>query len=311
MTQKIDIFFEYDSKNWTFFSIWHKEIELFCWMRLKELNLFSMWFKEFFLTKMTLSILPFLKYDSRIELFLKNYDSQNWTLPINMTHRMEPFFSIWLKELNPFRNITQRTEPFSTYDSKNWTFFSIELFQYYSKDKNFSICFEELNPFLIWPKELTFWKNESNIWTLFEHDSKNWFFSYDSNNWALFWKLAHRIEFFEVILSIEFFFFKKKTQRIERIEPFLEITQRIELFFVENMTQRIELFFSIWLKELLQPFFFMIQILGPFSHDSKNWTFLFTWLKYLNFFWKFLIQRNGPFFFKTQKFSSIKKKSQN
>ena len=94
-----------------------------------------------------------------------------------------------------------------------------------------------------------------------------------------------------------FFFQKKKTQRIERIEPFLEITQRIELFFVENMTQRIELFFSIWLKELLQPFFFMIQIHGPFTHDSKNWTFLFTWLKYLNFFWKFLIQRNGPFFF--------------
>ena len=114
-TKKLNFFVECDSKSWTFFQCDSKS----------------------FLTKMTLSILPFLKYDSRIELFLKNYDSQNWTLPINMTHRMEPFFSIWLKELNPFRNITQRTEPFSTYDSKNWTFFSIELFQYYSKDKNF------------------------------------------------------------------------------------------------------------------------------------------------------------------------------
>ena len=61
-----------------------------------------------------------------------------------MTHGIEPFlliwltewnpsFSIWLKELNPFQNITQRTEPFSTYDSRI-ELFSIELFQYDSKD---------------------------------------------------------------------------------------------------------------------------------------------------------------------------------
>ena len=253
---------------------------------------------------MTLSILPFLKYDSRIELFLKNYDSQNWALPINMTHRMEPFFSIWLKELNPFRNITQRTEPFSTYDSQNWTFFSIELFEYDSNEWFFSICFEELNPFLIWPKELTFGKMSQ----IFEP----------------FLNMTQRIDFFHTIQIIEpyfkigsqnwifwsyfknwvFFFKKKKTQRIERIEPFLDITQRIELFFVEHMTQRTWTFFSQFDSK-------MIQILGPFSHDSKNWTFLFTWLKYLIFFWKFLIQRNGPFFFKTQSFSSIKNDSQN
>ena len=105
------------------------------------------------------------------------------------------------------------------------------------------------------------------------------------------------------------FFFSKKTQRIERIEPFLEITQRIELFFVENMTQRIELFFSIWLKELLQPFFFMIQILGPFSHDSKNWTFLFTWLKYLNFFENFWFKEMDLFFFSRLKVFHQSKKT--
>ena len=189
-------FFKYDSKNWYIFWIWLKELNFFFdmtqrnWTFLlnatQRVEPFFNVIQRVFLTKMTLSILPFLKYDSRIELFLKNYDSQNWTLPINMTHRMEPFFSIWLKELNPFRNITQRTEPFSTYDSKNWTFFSIELFQYYSKDENFSICFEELNPFLIWPKELTFGKMSQ----IFEP----------------FLNMTQRIDFFHTIQIIEPYF---------------------------------------------------------------------------------------------------------
>ena len=39
MTEKI-VFFWIWLKELNFFSIWHKEIELFCWMWLKELNLF-------------------------------------------------------------------------------------------------------------------------------------------------------------------------------------------------------------------------------------------------------------------------------
>ena len=77
--------------------------------------------------------------------------------------------------------------------------------------------------------------------------------------------MAHRIEFFEVILSIEFFF-QKKTQRIERIEP------RLNFFFVENMTQRIELFFLNLTQRIAPTFLF---------HDSNTWIF-FTWLKELN-----------------------------
>ena len=110
---------------------------------------------------------------------------------------------------------------------------------------------------------------------------------------------------------MSFFFFKKKTQRIERIEPFLEITQRIELFFCWKYDSKNWTFFLNLTQRIAPTFLF---------HDSNTWTF-YTWLKELNLliyvtqilelFWKFLIQRNGPFFFRTQSFSSIKNNSQN
>ena len=106
-----------------------------------------------------------------------------------MTHRIEPFLLIWLTEWNPsfqfdsknwilFKNITQRTEPFSTYDSKNWTlfniwleelnlFFSIELFQYDWKGLIFSICFEELNPFFGMTSRIDFFGKMSQIFEPF------------------------------------------------------------------------------------------------------------------------------------------------
>ena len=126
---------------------------------------FSMWFKEF---------------------FHKN-DSKHFTL-----------FKIWLQELNLFwLNMTQRIESFFKYYSKNWTLFNIWLEElniffnrtfsiWLKKIKFFQYVLKSWTLFLVWPQEWTFWKNESNIWTLFEHDSKNWIFSYDSNNWALF-----------------------------------------------------------------------------------------------------------------------------
>ena len=43
-----------------------------------------------------------------------------------MTHRNWTFFT-WLKELNPFLNMTQRIEKISWFfDSKNWTFFEYD-----------------------------------------------------------------------------------------------------------------------------------------------------------------------------------------
>ena len=223
---------------------------------------------------------------------------------------MEPFFSIWLKELNPFQNITQRTEPFSTYDSKNWTFFSIELFQNDSKDLIFSICFEDLNPFLIWPKELTFFGKMTQI---FEP----------------FFNMTQRIDFFHIIPIIEpylkigsqnwffksysknRFFFKKKTHRIERIEPFLVITQKIELFLLKIWLKELNLFFSQFDSKNCSFFFF---------HDSNTWTF-FTWLKELNFLflrdsntWTFFwiyFSKKWTLFFSGLKVFSSKKNSQN
>ena len=292
LTHRIELFLvEYDSTNWTLFLLTQRLVFFQCDTK-----------SFFFLQTWLWAFNPFEKFDSRIRLFLKK----------TMTHRMEPFFSIWLKELNPFQNIAQRTEPLSTYDSKNWTlfqnithriepfstcdsknwtFFSKELFQYDSKDEIFQYVLKS--------------------WTLFCFDLKNWQFL---EKWVKylnpFWKWLKELNFFHMIQIIEPYFEKRltelnflkllselsfffeKNQRIERIEPFLDITQRIELFFVEHMTQRTWTFFFLNLTQRIAPtFFFMVQILGPFSHDSKNWTFSFTWLKYLNFF-----KEMDPFF---------------
>ena len=244
----------------------------------------------------------------RIEPFSK-YCSKNWTL-----------VNIWLEELNPFskyyslnpcqhmtrriepQNITHRIEPFSTYDSKNWTFFSKELFQYDSKDEIFQ-CFEQLNPFLIWPKELTFLENESNIWTLFEHDSKNWTFFHMTSRTQLFSKLAHRIEFFEVILSIVFFF-EKKLKELKELNPSCKSLKWLNFFFCWKYdSKNLNFFFN--LTQRIAPTFFFSWF---------KYLDLFTWLKELNLLFHVtqilqLFQRNGPFFFGLKVFSSKKKKN--
>ena len=106
------LFFAYDSKNWTFFEK----------LWLTELNP-SYW-----------------------------YDSQNGTLPFNLTQRTEPFskyysknwtlFNIWLEELNPF----------SKYYSKNWTLFNI------------------------WLEEMFFFHIIPILESYFKIGSQNWFF---------------------------------------------------------------------------------------------------------------------------------------
>ena len=214
-----------------------------------------------------------------------------------MTQRIESFFKILLKELNPFQNMTRRIEHFS-----------MELFQY---DPNFLYF-----PNMIWRVEPTFlndlqiwlfWKNESNIWTLFEHDSKNWSFFHLIQIIEPYFKIGSKNWIFKAILSIEFFENKKNTEKIERIDwtllgyhskdwTFLLKIWLKELFFLLNLTQRIV------------PFLFMIQILGPFSHDSKNWTFFFYVTQILDFFFEnFWFKEMDPFFFRTQSFFTKKK----
>ena len=99
--------------------------------------------------------------------------------------------------------------------------------------------------------------------------------------------MAHR--FFQVFLSIEFFFFlKKNTHRIERIEPFLDITQRIEPFFSQFDSKNCSFFFFLNLTQRIVPSFFHDSNTWTFFHmtqrielsflrDSNTWTFLKKW----------------------------------
>ena len=83
-TQRVEFFTKNDSKCWTPFWIWLKELNLFC-IGLKELNFFStIWLKE-------LSQSNIEKFFFENNPIPKN-DSKNWTLFC--------LFQQWLKELN-------------------------------------------------------------------------------------------------------------------------------------------------------------------------------------------------------------------
>ena len=119
------IVFSYVSKNRTL-----------NWIRLKALNTLNT----------TQRVEPSFQCDAKSWTFFQ-YDSKNWTFFLNTTHRIEPgmwlqelnpsystwlkelnltqelnFFPIWPKESNTLLNVTQRIEPSSQKDSKNWSF---------------------------------------------------------------------------------------------------------------------------------------------------------------------------------------------
>ena len=137
-----------------------------------------------------------------------------------MSQRIGPFFLVWeCDSKNTFCQIWLEWNFFLANMTQNGTFLSMTQRIVFFKKKNdsknwklFNIGLEELILFHIIPI----------LEPYFKIGSQNWFF--------------------KVILSIEFFL-GKNTQKIERIEPFLVITQRIEFFFC-------------W------------------KYDSKNWTFL-------------------------------------
>ena len=135
----------------------------------------------------------------------------------------------------------------------------------------------------------------------------NPFVKYESQNWTFSWKTTTE--------RIDFLFKKKKTRRIE---PFLNLTQRIEPFFA-NMTQRIEPYFWTCFNELnlllfdvtqrvepfswkedttqrIDPFMNMTPRIEPFfEYASKNCHLFSVWLKELNpLFWTCLNELN-PF----------------
>ena len=179
MTQRLELFLEYDSMDWTFFNLTHR-IEPFLSPKRIEPSSFS-WRKE---------LNPF--FGDSIEHFS---DPKNWTFFLNTTHRIELFF--W--------NVTQRIEPdFQNFDSKNWTLFTRrQTIEPSSQNdtKNWTL-------FWTWLTE-TFLNYNSKNCFLVKYDSqnsRNWtFFSVwlkelilflecDSKNWTLFFNIAQRIE---------------------------------------------------------------------------------------------------------------------
>ena len=246
-------------------------------------------------------------------------------------------FSIWLKELKSFFQ----------YDAKNWTFL---VFQYDSKNWTFFKMLMELNL--------------SSIWITFLHDSqwtlswsirvKEWNFFTKKRlkvlnlfeTWTPFWIWLKELNFFLHWTQRIELFFNNMTQRIEpfcvwvqnwmiskkihpkkmyeRIEPFRNMTHRIEFFWNEKdsqnwtllFTDRSEPFFSTWLKEWF--FFWLTQKNWTlcqkksqrvelffsdsevkncflFQLDSKNWTFFTICLNELNLFLEYDPQ-NWTFF---------------
>ena len=216
-TKRIGPFFKYDSKKWFFFFhnmshtelnflniteriellflIWLKELNSFFWydsknltpflIRLEELNSFVeydstkwtlfYWLKELkffnviqrvFFAKMTLSILPFKKKRTQELIFF-------WK---TMTHRMEQFFSILLKELNPFQHMTRRIEHFCNRTFSIWL-----------KGWNFSNMIWRVEPTFFLIYRFDFLGEMSQIFEPFLNMTQRIeLFSSDSHNWALF-----------------------------------------------------------------------------------------------------------------------------
>ena len=147
----------YDPKNWTFiepfFNVWLKKIWTFF----------------------------FLKYDSKELFFLLILLKEFWT----------SFFLIWLKELNPSLNMTQRIELFCENDSKNWTLFFLRrrelnrfLFDVTQRIDFFFTMTLRIEPFLKIPHS----KNSHLLLILFIC-LKEWnpFLNFDSKTWTLLW----------------------------------------------------------------------------------------------------------------------------
>ena len=300
----MNFFFEetYDSKNWTFFKKSKNWSFFYQYDSLQEFKPFEPFHMtqriEHFFWDMTQWIELFFNSTQRT---VSQNDTKNWTL-----------FTKWLKELNPFVNMThrnfselQRKEFFlikyASQNSKNWTFFSqisrrIELFEKHDS-QNWTIFHvtHGIEPFFpTWVIEIEpfffTWLNELNLF--FEYDSKNWtfFLNFDAKNWTFFLDMTQRIDpsllnfdtnqriepfqkwlkefnfLLELCLKELNFFFEKMSRRNDffQLTPKLNFLKWLKFF---NMTQRIELF--VWFKEL--NFFFIV---------TQNFNFL-KWLEEL------------------------------
>ena len=268
MTQRIGPFFKYDSKKWTFFKIWLTELNsfflnlthriepFFFWIWLTELNFFYITERIELLFLIRLKELNFLFYVTQIlelfenfwfkemdpffsrtqSFFIKKKKTHRIDFLVNPTHRIDFFFCelnrliswIWRKELNRLISWIWRKDlnPFSKYHSQNWIFSSmtqrIEPFFFLENDEPFFLEYNQRIGLLFLNmtqgiEHLISWIWRKDLNPLFlEYESKNWtLFAYDSKNWNYFW-MTQRIELLYMT---------------QRMEPFLNMTHRIELFF--------------------------------------------------------------------------------
>ena len=238
--KELNSFFECDSKSWIFFERDSKNLFIFFFekMRLWEMNLFQ--------------------YDSKNWIWLKWL---NFYFP-NMTQRIEPSFSIWLKELNPFLNKTHRIEPFFL----NMIHRIEPSFQKWLKKLNF-LSEKELNPFL---ENMT-----QRFEPLFQEKLKELKLFLNQRIEPLFSDMTQRIEpsFLNMSQWIELFF----SLRLKKMSPLIKVCfKELNIFC---MTQRLERFFFL---------FDVTQRIEPsFLHNSKTWAFL-TWLKLLVLFFDWI-----------------------
>ena len=276
-SQRIDFFNmtqrTYFSQRLKEFIVWKKkkDVDAKNWTLIYITQRFELYFKND--AKNQFSWVTTKKKNSKNWTFSFQYDSQSWTafqcVSKNWTaSQFGPkkigLFQKWLKELNSF-------------DSKNWAFSLFEKKEHDSKNWTFFIYISQS----IEPS----FSHDSNSWTFFQKfGSKNWtfFLRLASQTWTFFENMTQRIfliwlteldHFCGVFKEFNFFqydskkinlickwrkelnpFFLKMTQRIE---PWSNLTHRIELFFFRtkpfffpNMTQRIEFLSKAWLKDL-------------------------------------------------------------
>ena len=184
LTRRIEPFF--NMSQW---------IEPFSWIWPTELNLFSIWLKELnpFFTWLSELNFSFQKiWLTELNLFLSKKMTQRIEPFINTTHRIELFFFIWPRRIEPFffLNVTFFKKK---KNSKNWTLFQ-------KNDSNklniFSCLTQRIEPSLTWLEEL-------NLCFFQKNDSKNGNFLSMTQRIDSFLSVTQRIEF----LSFFCFFF--------------------------------------------------------------------------------------------------------
>ena len=266
--KELNFFFQYVLFVWLKdlnFSVWPKELNFF----LNRTDRIEPFFFEseaknwtLFSLNMTQRIKPFfLEYDAKNWTLFPECDSENWTIFLNMTPRIESFFLPWLKEWNlcfQYEN-----------DSTNSTF----LFLFDSKI--FLHMPQRIEPFFVWLKEMIFFSHMTQRMELFfEYDAKNGtFFECDAKNGTIFlwiWRKDLNHISLNMTQRLEPLFFDYDAKNWTLV---LWIWRKELNPFSLSMTQRIEPLFSIWLKEL-NLFFEMTQRIETSRiKRSKNWTF--------------------------------------